>query len=229
MFATPTLHRTLLLALLMSALLLAVSGCSLDAGSSTDGIRSTAPVGSSVTRTVTPTPTATAGSSPTVPAYLLQSAPLLPAGWTWYRDSTGHFQVPLAPGWKAGGYYGTDGKKNCFYNVQFFPPGEDGSPGMAQATYAPRLISIGVNFTCSPWSPIGPAPQLTKEPDPVLVDSQPVTVWDNDTPGEIESYALATFHGHQYSFDVQSRDSNFIVVDAKAFHQMLHGFEYTGN
>ena len=47
--------------------------------------------------------------------------------------------------------------------------------------------------------------------------------------GEIESYALATFHGHQYAFDVQSRDSNFIVVDAKAFHQMLHGFEYTGN
>jgi hypothetical protein len=49
------------------------------------------------------------------------------------------------------------------------------------------------------------------------------------TPGIIDSYALATFGGRQYAFDLQCEDSNFIVADPKVFHQMLHGFEYTGN
>ena len=179
-----------------------------------------------------PTPTATriTAPSPTVPAYLLPSAPLLPAGWTWYRNDIGHFQVPVAPGWGVGTFYGAfNGALTCEYRVQFFPPGSAVAPSQASATFAPRLIEIDVNLSCpsSSWS--NPPDQYTvQEPNPVIVDGQPVTVWDIDTPGEINDFADATFHGHQFAFSVQSRDSNFIVADPKVFHQMLHGFEYTG-
>jgi hypothetical protein len=144
MYAAPTLHRTLSLALLMSALLLVVSGCSVGAGTRTGGIRLTAPLGSSVTATAIATPTSTAVFSPTVPAYLLPSAPLLPAGWTWYRDSIGHFQVPLAPGWGVGTFFGdwTPQAQSCKYRIQFFPPGTNETPGQASAIGAPRLIEI---------------------------------------------------------------------------------------
>ena len=185
------------------------------------------------TATVISTPTATPAPSPTVPAYLLPSAPLLPAGWTWYHNSTAHFQIPLAPGWGVGTFYGdwTPQADSCKYRIQFFPPGSPVAPGQASATYATRLIEIDVNLNCPPppWS-IGPDTRLTEEPGPITVDGQPVTIWDNDAaPGEINQLALATFGGRQYEFEVQSRDSNFIVVDAKVFHQMLHGFQYTGN
>jgi hypothetical protein len=170
----------------------------------------------------------------TVPAYLIPSAPLLPAGWTWYRNSTAHFQIPLAPGWGVGTFYGdwTPQAESCKYRIQFFPPGRSVAPGQASATYASRLIEIDVNLNCPPppWS-IGPDTRLTEESNPIIVDGQPVTIWDNDAapPGEINQLALATFGSRQYEFDVQSRDSNFIVVDAQVFHQMLHGFQYTGN
>lgn len=184
------------------------------------------------TATVIHTPTATPAPSPTVPVYLLPSAPLLPAGWTWYRDSTGHFQVPLAPGWGVGTFYGdwTPQADSCKYRIQFFPSGSPVAPGQASATYAPRLIEIDVNLNCPPppWS-IGPDQRLIEEPNPITVDGQPVAIWDNDAaPGEINQFAVATFHGHQYEFEMQSRDSNFIRIDAKVFQQMLHGFKSMG-
>lgn len=231
MNAAQPLHGKLSLVLLSGALLLVIGGCSLGASTPTGAGRTTARVGATDTAVVISSLTATQVPSPTLPAYLLPSAPLLPAGWSWYRNSTAHFQVPLAPGWRAGGYYGYDAKPNCFYNVQFFAPGEGGQPGMASGTYAYRLISIGVNFSCPSWpTSINPEPYITQEPDPIFVDGQSVTVYDNNAAqGEIECYARSTFGGRQYAFDMQSRLSDFVVSDVQVFKQMLHGFAYTGN
>jgi hypothetical protein len=223
--STERSNRGVLLALLLlGSVATVVAGCSLATGKSITSKRPTAPA------IALPTLTATAGSSPTVPAYLLPSAPLLPAGWSWYRDSIGHFQVPVAPGWGVGTFYSTlDQLHDCEYRIQFFPPGTSVTPGQPSATYAPRLIEIEVNLSCPPssWS-ITPDQYTVQEPNPVMVDGQAVIVWDQDIPGEINHAADATFHGHQFGFEVQSRDSNFILVDVKVFLQMLHGFEYSG-
>lgn len=66
-----------------------------------------------------------------------------------------------------------------------------------------------------------------KEPTPIMVDRQPVTLWDDDVSGQIFHIGYATFGRQQFDFTVQSRESNFILVDEKVFLQMLHGFEYT--
>jgi hypothetical protein len=104
------------------------------------------------------------------------------------------------------------------------------APSQASATYAPRLIEIDVNMRCtaSSWS-ITPDQHTVQEPNPLMVNGQAVTLWDSDTPGEINHFADATFRGRQFGFEVQSRDSNFILVDAQVFLQMLHGFEYMGH
>ena len=233
MYRVHTHWVKLSLGLLISALLLVIGGCSVGTGTAATGGRSNTPAQPTPTLKVSSPvplisdPTATPAPSSTVPAYLLPNAPLLPAGWTWYRDSTGHFEVPLAPGWRAGSYFYTDGVRNCAYGVQFFPPGAGGSAGSAQATFAPRLIEIDLNVSCtSSWS-INPEPYIVREPNPVIVDGQPVIVWDNvaATP-EVHEFAYATFQGHQFAFVVNCQDSNFIVTDPKVFHQMLHGFEY---
>jgi hypothetical protein len=86
----------------------------------------------------------------------------------------------------------------------------------------------GINISCAPWS-AGPVPRLTEEPNPIVVEGQVVDIWDNNAaPGEIDGVAVATFRGLQYEFAVQSRDSNYLLVDVKVFQQMLHGFEYVG-
>jgi hypothetical protein len=211
---TCTARHNLPVVLLMSMLLLLVGGCS------------TAARTSSASKSQPPT----VAPRPTVPAYLLPSAPLLPSSWNWYRNSVGHFQVPVAPGWGVGTFYSTlDQLNNCEYRIQFFPPGTSVAPSQASATYAPRLIEIEVNLSCPPssWS-ITPDQYTVQEPSTVMVNGQAVTLWDSDTPGEINHFGNATFHGHQFGFEVQSRDSNFIRVDTQVFLQMLHGFEYMG-
>ncbi len=213
-----TSRCTLLAFLLLSALALLLAGCTSPTSSTTSMARKSPPE----------QPVATAVPSPTVSAYLLPSAPLLPAGWSWYRDDTGHFRVPLAPEWGVGDFYGTiAGMHNCYYRVQFFPAGSVVAPSQASATFAPRLIEIDVNMSCPPssWA-ITPDQYTVKEPAPVMVDGQPVTLWDNDVSGQIFHSGDATFYGHQFGFAVQSRDSNFIPQDLQVFLQMLHGFQY---
>jgi hypothetical protein len=59
-----------------------------------------------------------------------------------------------------------------------------------------------------------------------MVDGQAVTLWDNDVPGQIFHFGDGTFHGHQFSFAVQSRPQSAIPGDVTVFLQMLYGFQY---
>lgn len=220
MFTAFTVRRTLLGLALMSSLLLLVAGCSLGTSKSTTSAR--------LTTARRPSPTAAAVLSPTVPAYINPTAPLLPIGWTWYHNSVGHFQVPVAPGWDVGSFYSTRVVLNCQYNVLFFPPGTAQTPDQG-ATRAARLIGIYVNLGCPPSAWSNPPDQYdVKEPTPITVDGQPVTLWDDDGQGQIYHYAYATFKGQQCAFNVQSWPESVIPGDVKVFLQMLHGFQYTG-
>jgi hypothetical protein len=150
--------------------------------------------------------------------------------WSWYADGTGHFRIPVAPGWVASGFYnGPLQFSNCVYSVVVYPPGVTATLSKPDTEYDPRLLLINVVFPCNYGQQLSPHLFTNPLPTPVTINGKRTTLYDNSVPDTIGRLAIATFGGNQYQFVLDSGPTSVAKGDLTVFMRILAGFHYTGN
>jgi hypothetical protein len=165
--------------------------------------------------------------------------PALPSGWTWYHDTRFPFQVPVPPGWRAGGYtVSYSGKDECQHNVDVLPPVAQYDPGASGPgpEKGPEYVNIIIPVTCPDWTLPADDPQYMLMTQSFTISGTPATLWkseSNDPPsGWDDRAAIAHFGGHEYAFIFDSQyTSDTPASGASAqlalYMQILQGFKYT--
>lgn len=150
--------------------------------------------------------------------------------WTSYSDSTGHFRIPVAPGWFAGGFYnGPLDNTNCEYSVIVYPPGATATLNRVDVENDLRLLLINVVFPCLS-AQLSPDYFTNPLSTPVTIDGKRTTLYDTSTAGtSIGRLAVTTFGGSQYQFVLDSQPASTAQGDLAIFMRILAGFHYTGN
>jgi hypothetical protein len=150
--------------------------------------------------------------------------------WSWYSDNTGHLQVPIAPGWTAGGFYnGPLDNTNCEYSVIVYPPGVTATLSKPDVETDLRLLMINVVFPCL-YVPLSPHYFTNPLPGTVTIDGMRTTLYNTSTAGiGIGRLAVTEFGGDQYQFVLDSQPTSVAEGDLAVFMRILAGFHYTGN
>ena len=158
------------------------------------------------------------------------SDPPLPSGWTWYQSSTGHFRIPVAPGWQVGGFYnGPLQFSNCEYSVITYPPGFTPTFSRVDTENDLRLLMITVVFPCNYGQQLSPHLFTNPLPGPVSIDGKRTTLYDISVQDSIGRLAVTTFGGHQYRFLLDSGPTSVAKGDLAIYMRILGDFQYTAN
>ena len=146
--------------------------------------------------------------------------------WSWYSDSTGHFRIPVAPGWTTYGFYnGPLQYPDCSYSVIMNPPWVVPPYNPVDA---PRLLMITTEFPCSYDQQLSQNLFTNPLPTPVTINGKRTTLYDTGQAG-VGRLAVATFGSNQYQFLLDdSQPTSAAKGDLAIFIRIIAGFQYTG-